>query len=87
MSAFCGRCCHPQIAVSDYSILGQVFSPPWGARNTKFHQSHFPIGGRTQVDGLSQFHREIGVRNLHEDVARGVAEQSDVKVTLHRHTF
>ena len=46
---------------------------------------HFPIGGRTQVDGLSQFHREIGVSILFVDIARSVVEQSDGKVALRRH--
>ena len=61
--------------------------PPWEVRKKKFHTATFPIGDRTQVHGLSQFHREIDVRILSVDVPRGVAEQSDVKVALRRHTF
>ena len=52
--------------------------------------SHSPtsqFGGRTKIDGLSQFHRVIGVRSLFVDVTRGFAEQSDVKMVLRRHTL
>jgi len=54
-----------------------------------FTQPHFPIGGRTQVDGLRQFHREIGVCILFIDVPRGVDEHSDVKLARarRRHIF
>jgi len=58
-----------------------------GVRNTKFHRAHFPTGGRTQVHRLRQFHREIGVNILFVDVARGVAEESNVKVASSSHTL
>jgi len=52
-----------------------------------FTQLHFPLGGRNQVHVHSQFHRDIAVRILFIDVARGVAEHSDVKMALLRHIF
>ena len=43
MSACCGRCCRPQIAViSSYRILGRVFPPTWGVRNTKCNTASSP---------------------------------------------
>jgi len=50
-----------------------------------FTQPHLPIRSGTQVDGLRQFHREIGLSILFVDVTRGVAEQSDEFVALRRH--
>jgi len=69
MSAGCGRCCRSKIAVISGYSLLALL----------------PIGGRTQADGLSLFHPEIGVRILLVDVTQGVAEKSDVKMSLCSH--
>ena len=66
------------------SLLWGCFptSRGWGTGN--FYEPHFPIGGRNQVPGLSQFHCEIGVLILLVDISRAVAEHSAVKVALRR---
>ena len=57
-----------------------------GGEEHEISHTHFPTGGRTQIHGLSQFHREIGVSILFVDVTQGVAEQSDVKMASGHHT-
>ena len=55
-------------------ITASVSSSMGGEENEISHSLTFPIGSGTQVDGLRQFEREIGVCILFVNVARGVAE-------------
>jgi len=88
MSAGCERCYRPQIElILDYCILRLLCLSPWERGTRNLTQPLFPTGGRNQVHGLSQFHREIGVSILFVDVTRGVAEHNDVKMASSRHTF
>jgi len=57
-----------------------------GARNKNFHTAPLPNCGSNPVRWPAPDPREIRVCILFVDVARGIAEQSDVKFNLRRNT-
>ena len=58
---------------SGYSILGRECRLWAGVGTRNFTDPHFPIGGLNHFHALNRFNREIGVRILFIEVARGVA--------------